>query len=330
MGSRKLIERIKELLEERARKAYEAAKEDVLNEEIDYEPLRDALQYFIQELWHDSLHPALLSLSCESVGGKPENTTSIGAALVLLTGAADIHDDIIDQSGIKGAKPTVLGKFGRDIALLVGDALLLKGFTLLSKACETLPKEQRKKIMELVKEAFFEIGIAEAKETSLRGNWNLAPEEFLAIIEMKATIVDASSRIGAILGAGSFEQIEAFGKYGRTLGTLVILREEFINMFEPDELRNRAENECLPLPILYAFRNPEAKDRIIKLLRKKELTQDDAVEIAEIITATKEDQTLANKMKHMMEEGKKSLMMLKLKRHTATLGEMLHATLVDL
>jgi len=102
MSSKKLMEKVKELLEEGGRKAYEVAKEEILSEEIGYEPVRDALQYFIQELWHNFQHPALLSLARKSVGGKPEDTTFIGAVLVLLTGAADIHDDLIDQSKTKG------------------------------------------------------------------------------------------------------------------------------------------------------------------------------------------------------------------------------------
>ncbi|MCW3993841.1 MAG: hypothetical protein NWE85_04670, partial [Candidatus Bathyarchaeota archaeon] len=71
MSSKKLMEKVKELLEERGRKAYEVVKEEILNEEIEYKPIRDALRYFIQELWHNFQHPALLSLACESVGGKP-------------------------------------------------------------------------------------------------------------------------------------------------------------------------------------------------------------------------------------------------------------------
>ena len=255
MSNKKMMEKVKKLLEERGRKAYEVAKEEILSEEIEYEPVRDALEYFIQELWHNFQHPALLSLTCESVGGEPEDTTFIGAALVLLTGAADIHDDIIDQSETKGSKPTVFGKFGRDIALLVGDALLLKGFTLLGKACESFPKKQEKTIINLVRKGFFEIGIAEAKEASFQANWDLAPEEYLDIIRMKAAIADVTARIGAIVGGGSSDEIKALGQYGRTLGILATIRDDFIDVFEPIELRNRAENECFPLPILYAFRN---------------------------------------------------------------------------
>jgi len=330
MSNKKSMETVKKLLEERGRKAYEVAKEEILNEEIEYEPIRDALEYFIQELWHNFQHPALLSLTCETVGGKPEDTTLIGAALVLLTGAADIHDDIIDQSETKGSKPTVFGKFGRDMALLVGDALLLKGFTLLSKACEDLPKKQEDTIINLVRKGFFEIGIAEAKEASFKGNWDLAPEEYLDVIRMKAAIADVTARIGAIVGGGSSDEIKALGQYGRTLGILATIRDDYIDVFEPEEIKNRAENECLPLPVLYAFRDKKVKNKIISVLKKRELGEDDAYVIAETIAETEHMQMLREEICVFLKNGVKDLKIIGNQKAKETLEKMLHAMAEDL
>src|SRR5512143_2293878 len=93
----KLMEKAGVILQEKGRIAVELARQSVLREQIDYAPLQDALHYFI-EGWNDVLHPALVWLACEAVGGKPETTDKVGAALVLLAGGADIHDDVIDGS----------------------------------------------------------------------------------------------------------------------------------------------------------------------------------------------------------------------------------------
>ncbi len=145
---------VKKILEEEGKKAYEVARNVILSEKLDYVPLRQALEYFICELWPNFQHPALLSLACKSVHGDPNSTTLMGASLILLTGAADVHDDVVDQSKVKNGKLTVFGKFGRDLALLVGDALIMMGYVLLSEACEGFPKEKRRKIISLVKKLF--------------------------------------------------------------------------------------------------------------------------------------------------------------------------------
>jgi len=44
------------------------------------------------------------------------------------------------------------------------------------------------------------------------------------------------------------------------------IRDEFIDLLEEEELRNRIKNECLPLPLLYAFQSERIKNEIIPLL----------------------------------------------------------------
>jgi len=322
--------RVTKILEEQGRKAYEAARDTILREKLDYKPIHDALTYFMQESWYNFQHPALLSLACKSVGGNPDSTMLIGTSLVLLTGAADIHDDIIDQSKIKNGKPTVFGKFGRDLTLLVGDALLVKGYTLLSEACEGLPKKKKKTILNLVKGAFFEIGNAEAEETSLKGRLHINPEKYLAIMKRKAAIAEMTAQVGGILGDGSPEEIEALGEYGRVLGILGNIRHEFADVFDSEELKNRIKNECLPLPVLYAFRNRTVRKRIVPRLRKRELTSDEAFEIAQTIMVTKQVQDLKAIMNHLLKRGIATINEIKDPEVANTLNQLLYIMVKDL
>jgi len=301
MGSEETAKKILKEMERLGRKACEIAKEAVIKEKFEYDPLGEAISYFIKE-WGNFLHPALLSIACEAVGGKPEKTTLIGAALVLLTGAADIHDDIIDKSKTKGSKVTLYGKFGEDLAILVGDALLFEGLTLLNKACKALPKKQEETVQELLKQGFFELGAAEAEEASLRGNWNLTPEKYLDVIRRKAAVAKVTAQIGAVIGGAIPKEVEDWGRIGRILGMLINIRDEFVDIFEVEELRNRRDNECLPLPLLCALRNPKARNRIIRLLKKEELTEDDAMKIAKMVLETREVQILKVKIQDLIEE----------------------------
>ena len=84
-----LMEQVKNILIEHSKKPMALAKHAVLKEEIKYRPLREALYYFVEEIWYDAAHPTLLSLACQAVGGDPDATVDIGAAIALLTGAAE-------------------------------------------------------------------------------------------------------------------------------------------------------------------------------------------------------------------------------------------------
>jgi geranylgeranyl diphosphate synthase type I len=324
---KKLMERVITLLEERGQKAVDASKQLVLQEEITYEPLKEALRYFMTEFWFDVLHPALISIACEAVGGNPDETVDVGAAIVLLAGAADIHDDIIDQSTVKEPMQTVFGKFGRDTAILAGDALLLKGAYALYDACENLSKDKKQEILSSVKCAFFEVSSGEAREASLRGRLDISGQDYLDIIRQKVAAAEATTRIGAILGGGTNEDIDVLGHYGRTYGVLMTLRDEFIDIFEPDEVKNRFSKECLPLPVLLALNDDSRRKEILELL-KEEKGEKNIDKILDLSIESEETQELLGEMKRLVENEVAILASLKHCRDILEL--LLHATLEDL
>lgn len=129
-------ESIKEFLrffELRGKHSLEMARQAVLKETsvIESTKVREALRYFVMDYWQDLVRPTLLSVCCETVGGDPELTIPFAVSLSVLSGGIDIHDDIIDESKKKHGYVTVYGRYGKEIALLVADALFFKGFALL-------------------------------------------------------------------------------------------------------------------------------------------------------------------------------------------------------
>jgi geranylgeranyl pyrophosphate synthase len=136
----KLIEQVQRLLEERSQKSLEIAKKEILQEKMECKEINDAFMYYVRD-WNDVIHPGLISIACEAVGGNVEKAIPIQVVMLLLSAAVDIHDDIIDESKTKYGKPTVFARFGKDIALLVGDAFLMKALVLLHKLEKKFPTE---------------------------------------------------------------------------------------------------------------------------------------------------------------------------------------------
>jgi geranylgeranyl diphosphate synthase type I len=272
-----------ELLRERGKEGLELARKMALEEKVESKEALEALEYFMNEYWHDYTSSALLSLVCEAVGGDPKITAPVGVALTLISGAIDIHDDIIDQSETKGTHPTVYGKFGKEIALLVGDALLFKGFTSLFDAIKKgIPVEKVAAIANIINKTFFELGNAEALELKFRGRTDITPEVYLQVVRKKGADLEAYARISAILGGASEEEIEALGEYGRLLGMLIILRDDMIDMLDPEETIHRIQKEHMNIAILYALQNPELKTKINSIL-KEPITPQNAEKLATLV-----------------------------------------------
>jgi geranylgeranyl diphosphate synthase type I len=322
----KLWDKVNCLLSQYGQEALQFSKNYVLQEKIEYEPLSEALRFFF-ESWFDVLHPTLIALSCEAVGGNKNQTVKLGAAVVLLAGAADIHDDIMDQSKSKESNLTVYGKFGQDIAILAGDTLLLKGIYLLHEGCETLQKNNQKEIFGSIKQAFFEMSSGVAREANLRGKTPIPLTEFLSIIKQKVATVEATMRIGAIIGGGSDEEISILSNYGRTYGMLLSLRDEFVDVFEADEIKNRLANECLPLPVLLALQD-KSNNKLLNDLLKEDITPENVEKVVDLSLDCQASRELIAQMKHMIEQEIVNLTFIN--KHKEILMLLLDSTVEDL
>ncbi|HLN89979.1 MAG TPA: polyprenyl synthetase family protein [Candidatus Binatia bacterium] len=328
MSEKKLMEQAISIFDDKGKDSVKLAKLEIFKEEIQNSSLEYAVKFFMDK-WNDILHPALLRLACEAVGGNPDATTQIGAAIVLLAGGADIHDDIIDQSTAKGTNQTVFGKFGVDIAVLAGDALLLKGLYLLHESCDLLALAKKRRILKIVKEAFLESSSAEAMEASLRGKTDVEGEKILHLIRQKVATAEAVTRIGAVLGNATERNITVLGHYGRSIGMLMTLRDEFVDIFEADELANRAEREILPLPILLAMNDETRKGRLLNFLKKgKKLSEEDIDEVLDLSLETQSTRDLLEFMKNLIMDEKNRLS--SLVRDKNILELLLDATLENL
>lgn len=276
---------VRKLFKQKGGKILKEAAASVLREKIESDEAREALSYFMS-LWRDVVRPSLVTLACEAVGGDPSIVVPVGKSLTLLSGATDIHDDIIDRTMRKRGHDTVPGKFGNDIALLAGDALIFKGFGELFEGLMQLdiPTEKKSTIFRMVNRLYFEMGDAEALELKFKARTDIKPDDYLDIIRKKAADVEVCMRIGAMLGYGSKEQVNALGEYGRLLGTIVLLRNDVEDMFDVGILNLRIKNESLPLPILYALENEEKRGDILAILKRGEVSVRDAKRLTKLVS----------------------------------------------
>ncbi|MDX1814139.1 MAG: polyprenyl synthetase family protein, partial [Candidatus Bathyarchaeia archaeon] len=251
-------------LKKRSEKGLKFAKQELQSEKIEYRKLREALEHYIA-YWDEFVHPGFFSIGCEAVGGHPDDAVPTQAAIAIMAAAFDVHDDIIDKSEIKHKVPTVYGKFGSEMALLLGDAFLIKGFKLFVNSMTTLPKKKAKIALETMNKMLFEVGNAHALEVGMKAKEKFTANEYLKITKMKAASVEADMYLGALVGGGEDAEVEALSKIGRTLGILATLRDDLIDVFDIEELNQRIAVNDLPLPLIFAIQNHDAEEKLKKI-----------------------------------------------------------------
>ena len=316
-------------LKKRSKKGLEFAKQTLQAEKIEHPKLRDALEHYIAH-WNEFTHPGLFSIACETVGGDPDDVVSTQAAIAMMTAAFDIYDDIIDKSQVKHEIPTVYGKFGAEMALLLGNAFLIEGFKLFVDSAVILPKEKEKRALETLKKLVFEVGNAHALEVGLKEKKNVAPNDYMQITEMKAASVEADMYLGALFGGGKDAEVDVLARVGRILGVLATLRDDLIDVFDIEELRQRISVQDLPLPLLFAMQDQEKKTKVMNILSKSKITDNDIATIVDFTLEAKSVVQLKNQMRLLISEGSNLTTKLPKPKLQSTLQVLLSFMLEDL
>ena len=71
------------------------------------------------------LRPMLLLLSCELFSDRVESALPAAAAVEIFHNFTLLHDDIMDNAAMRRGKPSVYARWGGNVAILSGDAMLI-------------------------------------------------------------------------------------------------------------------------------------------------------------------------------------------------------------
>jgi len=226
----------------------------------------------VTDYWKDSYRPALISLSCEAVGGQPDDADAASLMLSVMSAGLGIHDDIIDQSKHKHFRMTLLGLHevhGQEKALLVGDLFLVKSLIAAKEILKYSP-EKTLFILDIFERFFIEIWEGEYMEIQCRKNLENTLEEYQEVLWKSAADTEACTRIGAFFGNGSFEETEALAEFGRRLGYMYRLTDEIKDTLNIEgNFHDRLQKESVPLPILYAAKSSRDNYLTIRSILEK-------------------------------------------------------------
>jgi geranylgeranyl pyrophosphate synthase len=317
-------------LKKRSEKGLALAGKILLEEKMEPPELRKACKYYVDN-WHGFYHPGLFSMACEAVGGNPDDSLAAQAAIAILSAAFDLHDDILDRSKMsKYESPTIYGKFGMETALLLGDACLIEGFKVLVDSLTNLPEEKRKQTLQSTKDLLFEVGNAHSIEIYTKQSKNITLERYLKICELKGASMEAFLMLGGLFGGGNESEVKCLARIGRTIGILVALRDDLVDVFDVDELSQRVLVKDLPLPLLFALQEDTINATINNILLKRRITSSELQEIVSFTLQSKPAAKIKYRMQLLIDEGLSLLNKLSNKKLQKKLQAVISVMLEDL
>ena len=278
----------------------------------------------ITKNWRDPSTSSLIILSCEAVEGEVNKPTRQAAlALTLMSLSFTVWDDLVDAHFYKRFVPTVVGKFGGTVALIVGGLASAKAFSILN-----LMETDRKKsqiITKLVWNYSKKVAEAEAANLKLRKRSDAKPEDKLDVINTHAVSLETLMKVGAVMGNGAKDEVEHLGNYGRYLYTILELQKDFkasINLTL--DLAERIKNGSFTYTLLWAKNRSE---EIIKYLTScpDSIKPTDIRKIVEAILGTNATEHTVRLLEKLKQKGDKELSKLRANNATKLLEFLLQA-----
>lgn len=154
----------------------------------------------------------LLLLSAKLCGYSGENHISMASLIEFIHTATLLHDDVVDKAKLRRGIESANSKWGNEACVLVGDFLFTKCFTLMVES-------HNWKILHTISRATTIMAEGELEELIRTNDLSLTEEGYLSIITRKtASLISATTQIGAILGNVSEEKETALSEFGMNVG----------------------------------------------------------------------------------------------------------------
>jgi octaprenyl-diphosphate synthase len=230
-----------------------AAVERILRTELrsDY-PFVDRLVKHSVRLGGKRLRPALLLLSAQATGTVAEDHLKLAAVVEMIHTATLVHDDVLDEAQLRRHVDSVNARWGNESSVLLGDYLFTHSFYLASTLSSTFACRTIGRATNITCEG-------ELRQVHASGNFDLAEDEYLGIIEAKtAELCACSCLLGAHYAGASAEAQQALSDYGRDLGIAFQIADDLLDVLGDEQTVGKSlgtdlEKRKATLPLIHAL-----------------------------------------------------------------------------
>ena len=170
------------------------------------------------------LRPALLLTAAKACNYVGDRAINLAAAVEMIHTASLIHDDIIDDAGLRRGVPTARAQWGNTVAVLAGDHLY-------TRAVKILATDGDLEVVRIFAATCSEMTESEATQSLDRTRQDLSEEGYLGIIAGKtAFLMSCACRVGGMLGDAHNGEANMLGEYGMNFGMAFQIADDLLDL----------------------------------------------------------------------------------------------------
>jgi octaprenyl-diphosphate synthase len=210
------------------------------------------------------LRPMAVLLAAHACGYTGERHIDLAAVIEFIHTATLLHDDVVDGSDMRRSQETANAVWGNEASVLVGDFLYSRSFEMMVDV-GLMP------VMDILSHATNRIAEGEVLQLLNCNDPDTSEAKYMEVIKRKtATLFEAGTRLGAVLGGVSPEQERAMADYGLHLGIAFQLVDDALDYASSNEELGKNVGDDLAegkptLPLIRAMeQGSEAQRELIR------------------------------------------------------------------
>jgi|LSQX01.1.fsa_nt_gb octaprenyl-diphosphate synthase len=260
---------------------------DKISEEATYSEnseLNEMCQY-VMGSGGKKFRPAVCMLSFLACGGKDrEIAARVGTAFEIVHNASLIHDDINDNGEVRRGRRTLHREYSISKAVVTGDFLLAKGFSILA--------ESHADIVKTIVSAAIAMAESEFVQQRFEHKDKVTEDDYLEIIGGKtSSLIEACARAGAMLADSDEKTTDKMGRFAAEIGIAFQIIDDVLDVTGDPGMTGKKigidlEEGKPTLPIIYAMEHAIHGKEMASLFRKKGLTEEEKQRALELIKST--------------------------------------------
>jgi octaprenyl-diphosphate synthase len=207
------------------------------------------------------VRPALLLLASKLISAEgSDSAVRMAAVMEMLHSATLVHDDIIDEAGVRRGRASTNAKWGNDITVLIGDWLYMTAY-------EMSLAERNFDILDVLTAMTRLMVDGEIMQLSMIGNSAISEIEHLEIVRRKtACMFSACAEVGGIVAGATNEERRALAHYGMTVGIAFQLVDDVLDFVSTEAklgkpVANDLREGKLTLPLIYLMEEGNGQHR---------------------------------------------------------------------
>ena len=240
--------------------------------------LYDPINY-IMEIGGKRMRPVLVLAAAAAFSKEWRRALPAALGFELFHNFTLLHDDIMDNADVRRGVPAGHVKFGRNSAILSGDAMLLKAIQYVKSACKG-PHESL--WMDQFLGTALNVCIGQQRDMNFETDDGPSLNAYIEMIKGKTAVLPAECmRMGALIGGATKESADLLYAFGEALGVAFQMQDDWLDAFGREELVGKKsggdilQNKKTILFILAAeHMNDEDRERLLKWYGSEEMSDE--------------------------------------------------------